>query len=175
MNNELMHFGIHGMKWGVRRYQNSDGTLTDEGKKRYNENDSFERKIAKQKDETTEKYANRHKRVIAVNAALAGAATVASTLAVLGGRKMLGLETSKGEALKIAGKNAARASLGVLGAEAAMQLHRVTRDRKEQKQLERYRNAKTDYEKRNAASKLENLSKTAEVQMLWDKHKTFIV
>ena len=33
--NELMHFGIKGMKWGVRRYQNKDGTLTPAGKKRY--------------------------------------------------------------------------------------------------------------------------------------------
>ena len=35
-NNELTHWGIPGMKWGVRRYQNKDGTLTDKGKKRYN-------------------------------------------------------------------------------------------------------------------------------------------
>ena len=33
--NELYHHGIRGMKWGVRRYQNEDGTLTIEGKKRY--------------------------------------------------------------------------------------------------------------------------------------------
>lgn len=35
MNNELYHFGTLHMKWGVRRYQNKDGTLTEAGKKRY--------------------------------------------------------------------------------------------------------------------------------------------
>ena len=32
--NELYHWGIKGMKWGVRRYQNPDGTLTPAGKRR---------------------------------------------------------------------------------------------------------------------------------------------
>ena len=31
---ELYHWGIKGMKWGVRRYQNTDGTLTAAGKQR---------------------------------------------------------------------------------------------------------------------------------------------
>lgn len=35
MENELRHHGILGMKWGVRRYQNEDGSLTEAGKKRY--------------------------------------------------------------------------------------------------------------------------------------------
>lgn len=37
MNEILSHYGIKGMKWGVRRYQNSDGTLTSAGKKRYSD------------------------------------------------------------------------------------------------------------------------------------------
>ena len=32
---ELQHYGIKGIKWGVRRFQNSDGSLTADGKKRY--------------------------------------------------------------------------------------------------------------------------------------------
>lgn len=34
-NKELMHHGIKDMRWGVRRYQNKDGSLTELGKKRY--------------------------------------------------------------------------------------------------------------------------------------------
>lgn len=36
---ELYHWGIKGMKWGVRRYQNSDGSLTAAGRKRYTDKD----------------------------------------------------------------------------------------------------------------------------------------
>ena len=34
--NELKHWGILDMKWGLRRFQNPDGSLTEEGRKRYN-------------------------------------------------------------------------------------------------------------------------------------------
>ena len=35
-NTYLVHHGIKGQKWGVRRYQNNDGSLTPEGRTRYN-------------------------------------------------------------------------------------------------------------------------------------------
>ena len=39
MDNEFNHHGIKGMRWGVRRYQNEDGSLTSAGKKRYKSGD----------------------------------------------------------------------------------------------------------------------------------------
>lgn len=34
-SNELTHWGIKGQKWGERRFQNEDGTLTEAGRRRY--------------------------------------------------------------------------------------------------------------------------------------------
>lgn len=38
--NELYHHGIKGQKWGIRRYQNEDGTLTNAGRARYSKGES---------------------------------------------------------------------------------------------------------------------------------------
>lgn len=45
---EVKHYGILGMKWGVRRYQNKDGTLTPAGKKRYDQD--VRTNLSKKKD-----------------------------------------------------------------------------------------------------------------------------
>lgn len=43
MYNKLAHSGVLGMKWGVRRYQNEDGTLTEEGKLRKRHQEEYRR------------------------------------------------------------------------------------------------------------------------------------
>ena len=65
MSDELQHWGIKGMKWGVRRYQNADGSLTPAGKKRYrDEAAKIERQLnTNKKGITSEDYETALKRV----------------------------------------------------------------------------------------------------------------
>ena len=49
---ELYHYGTKEMKWGVRRYQNKDGSLTELGKKRY-ARDAREKQYDKQDESGT--------------------------------------------------------------------------------------------------------------------------
>lgn len=50
----LIHHGIKGQRWGVRRYQNADGSLTAAGKKRYTKEEKKE--IRKERKELNNKY-----------------------------------------------------------------------------------------------------------------------
>lgn len=53
-NTELVHYGVKGMRWGVRRYQNKDGSLTPAGKKRYDRmtDDQLQKTLYKQVKKT---------------------------------------------------------------------------------------------------------------------------
>ena len=94
-SDELYHWGIKGQKWGVRRYQNKDGTLTPAGKKRYSDDsgDISEPKKSKHRlaleakfkkaglsDEEAAKQADKRIRTEKILVAV-GATTVAATTA----------------------------------------------------------------------------------------------
>lgn len=57
----LTHHGILGMKWGVRRYQNDDGSLTDAGRQRYNNGDPSGGHTAKKINNGSTRYSRKHK------------------------------------------------------------------------------------------------------------------
>lgn len=68
---ELYHSGIKGMKWGIRRYQNPDGSLTEAGRKRYMKNPRWRKKYIKykmqeaaEKKRAAETKEERHKRLL---------------------------------------------------------------------------------------------------------------
>lgn len=67
----LKHFGILGQKWGNRRYQNEDGTLTEAGKVRYGKYSDMNRDQKKQADKVAKERQNLSTN--AANAARSGA------------------------------------------------------------------------------------------------------
>lgn len=91
MNNELYHHGIKGQRWGIRRFQNKDGSLKAAGEKRYYGEHSLERKY---EQITGEKRAKPRGRIRdTLGAGLAGLAGAAGGVAsVVGAKKAMAFD-----------------------------------------------------------------------------------
>ena len=90
MNNYLKHHGIPGMKWGVRNYQYSDGTLTEEGKRRYGKSVSYN----KFQNEKKTSYATNNKEQLKKYAKI-GAISIGAALAAYGTYKLYKVANKK--------------------------------------------------------------------------------
>lgn len=88
MDNYLEHHGILGQKWGVRRYQNSDGSLTFEGKKHYGSGETEGTKKLKAEGEPRRKQLTDEQKAKVNKALKIGAITAGSALAVYGAYKV---------------------------------------------------------------------------------------
>lgn len=66
VTDELYHHGIKGQRWGIRRFQNPDGTLTAEGRKRYLEIEDSHTETNKrgQKRFSAEKYDQEYQKLV---------------------------------------------------------------------------------------------------------------
>ena len=94
-DNYLAHYGTKGQKWGIRKYQNPDGSLTEEGKIRYNAdnggNKKFDRKfnkdvkrLQKLDDKANVKLQQQRAEKYAARAKTAGKVALGSGLSALG-------------------------------------------------------------------------------------------
>lgn len=108
MEYELYHHGVKGMKWGVRRYQNKDGSLTEAGKKRVSQKSDPERR-----KEIAKKVAVGTVATLTVAAAAtlyAKNPAVHSVVNSMAGKTVSALKAGKGKAIA-AGKSYVKASM----------------------------------------------------------------
>ena len=62
MDSYIYHHGIKGQKWGIRRFQNKDGSLTTAGKKRYSDNSENVERASKEYTKSRKAYKTEYKR-----------------------------------------------------------------------------------------------------------------
>lgn len=90
---DLTHHGIKGQRWGVRRYQNEDGTWTVAGKERYGDGGSGYSKIGKSQKQLASSSGGSSKSVNWKTVAKVGAAVAGTALVAYGAYKLNSLAT----------------------------------------------------------------------------------
>ena len=101
LNGELYHHGIKGQRWGIRRFQNKDGSLTPEGRKRYDDDgdgtkaNTTKKSNSKKAQDENEVEAEAARKAKIKKAVKVGAAVAGTALAAYGAYKMYDLYTGR--------------------------------------------------------------------------------
>lgn len=170
---ELYHHGIDGQHWGVRRYQNEDGSLTPEGRIRYGRkgiSGQEARRIYKQDVKQINKYYGENKnsadaerdreqamRLAYKNTSMKATAqrSCRESLRQLGGFAISGLATAVGFGITVSGHTAAGMVLTGLGAAsiASLSAHTIKNDARTAKDMVRVRNYSDSYKEAEQRAK----------------------
>ena len=145
LQSELYHHGTKGQKWGVRRYQNPDGSLTDEGRRRYGYGKGAGKMMT---DNTKEWTKNSAKLGAKVGATLGGIGGASTAVALIGMGLSAPVAISAGVGY-MAGRTVRTAALSALAGAAvgASETH------KGRKYIERYDTGLKDFEMRELKKK----------------------
>ena len=92
-NNYLYHHGIKGQKWGIRRFQNEDGSFKSTGKQRYVNTTAKYREIKTEKRMSLSKMSTGKK--VAIGAAAVAAVSGITVAALMGKNKSIRIERGK--------------------------------------------------------------------------------
>ena len=187
--NDIYHHGIKGQKWGVRRYTNPDGTLTEEGKRRYGTIENFNRAQEQRRqriDDSRWASAARGnellndrqavKRKAAISAAVMIGGSLVATGAMAGLMRKAKVDPQKAAKYASTATNAL-VKLGILGTavNAARDIHNAKQVERRDK-TEAFKKSRTSQSKSsNGSSSLNRYSNnrnTANVKVSGSKFKT---
>lgn len=163
---ELEHFGIKGMKWGIRRYQNPDGTLTEAGKKRYGTAENLQATKQKRKETAI--------KVVKTSAKVAAGAA-ATALAVAGANA--GIKLASDIAFKVAvndinnGRAVSIGTKAILALDATLNKVKVSSINSLNKTLNIQHRTRTGFKRTAARDRVQKELEDAYYEYLREKNK----